>query len=162
MKTYRTMKEELLSTESEIKQYERGIAQDIRTIGENATVGKALGKGLSSIWEQGVEYGKSLLQNRKALLIIGGGVAAYFLISGMLGSGRRRVVHTTPEGNGGTVVVHDDDEPNFLMQLINVAVKTFVLALARRLLLEFLKEQEKSKAKEKEKDKAPKQAAYPN
>jgi hypothetical protein len=137
MKTYRSMKEELLNTESEMKQYQQGISRDIEKIGEYADVSK--------LWEKGVAWAKETFSKRQTLLIVGGAVVGFMVVSYLVGGRRRRVVEVSPNtGNGGQVVVQREEEPSMLGALINMAVKTFVLALARKLLLEAMKRMEKN------------------
>lgn len=144
MKTYRSMKEELLSTESEMKQYQQGIARDIEKIGQYTD--------LSKLWERGITWAKENLGKRQTLLIIGGAVVGFMVVNYLVGGrSRRRVVEVGNSNAGGQVIVQREEAPSMLGSLINLAVRTFVLALARKLLVEAMKRMEKNSGQGSEK-----------
>ncbi|MCS7073341.1 MAG: hypothetical protein NZ108_02630 [Bacteroidia bacterium] len=112
---------------------------------------KEIKTGLSNLkdwfdWEKYREplrkFIQEVIMQRKVLLILGALSFSFWVISLLIANRRRKKLLAS-----GASIVVNEQKTSFISELIRTAVRTFILYYARKLLLDFLNQENKRSAR---------------
>lgn len=84
--------------------------------------------------DRSADWIKQLASKPRNLWIAGGIVGGYLLLSALFGSSRDRVV----KSDGAQIIVQRESQGSLLGSLVRTAMQTFILMVARKLLMDYL------------------------
>jgi vacuolar-type H+-ATPase subunit E/Vma4 len=117
----------LSELKTEVDRVEQDLARDIHTISQMTEPSRML--------ERIKEGAVRLLSQKRTLYIVGGIVVGFLVVRALFSSSSKAVERYDPKTG---VVIRQSRGNSLVVQLLKMAVQTFVLHYARKLLVEYM------------------------
>lgn len=134
MATPQSVQQQMQDMAREMKSLGGSIERDMLHLQQSTDVGKWV--------DRSADYIKHLVSKPRNLWLAGGILGGYLLLSALFGSSRSTRVL---KGEGQQIIVQREAEGSLLGSLLRTALQTFVLMVARKLLMDYLQKNQPAK-----------------